>query len=81
MVTPPLGVVPPKTSGPHTANTPNKTGVDAGRLPEEVYANTLPWWRAELRRKCIEVVERESEVIATWQVLLSSRGQMRGKSS
>ena len=42
--------------------------VAAGRLPEEVYANTLPWWRAALRRKCVAVVEWESEVIGEWQV-------------
>jgi hypothetical protein len=41
--------------------------VAAGRLPEEVYANTLPWWRAALRRKCVVVVEWESEVIGKWQ--------------
>lgn len=42
--------------------------IDSGRLPEEVYANTLPRWRAALRRKCVAEVEWESEVIATWQV-------------
>ena len=42
--------------------------VGAGRLPEEVYANTLPWWRAALRRKCVAVVEWETEVIGEWQV-------------
>jgi len=40
----------------------------AGRLPEEVYVNMLPWWRAALRRKCVAVVEWESKVIGEWQV-------------
>jgi hypothetical protein len=40
----------------------------AGRLPEEVYANMLPGWRAALRRRCVDVVEWESEVIGKWQV-------------
>jgi hypothetical protein len=40
----------------------------AGRLPEEVYANMLPGWRAALRRRCVAVVEWESEVIGKWQV-------------
>ena len=77
----PLCVVPEKTSDSHSVNTPSETCIDAGRLPEEVYTNTLPGWRAELRRKCVEVVEWESEIIATCQVLLSSRGQVRRKSS
>jgi len=38
--------------------------VAAGRLPEDVYTNTLPSWRAALRRKCVAVVERESKVIS-----------------
>jgi hypothetical protein len=42
--------------------------VAAGRLPEEIYTNTLPRWRATLRRKCVSVVELESEVIGKWQV-------------
>ena len=42
--------------------------VGAGRLPEEVYTNMLPWWRAALRRKFVAVVECESEVIGKWQV-------------
>jgi hypothetical protein len=50
------------TSEEHT------TSVAAGRLPEEVYVNMLPWWRAALRRKCVEVVEWESKVIGEWQV-------------
>jgi hypothetical protein len=46
--------------------------VAAGRLPEEVYTNTLPRWRATLRRKCVSVVEWESEAIGKWQVRSSS---------
>jgi len=42
--------------------------IAAGRLPEDVYTNTLPGWRAALRRKCLAVVERESKVIGEWQV-------------
>ena len=43
-------------------------GVSAARLPEEVYTNTLPWWQAALRKKCVAVVGWESEVIGEWQV-------------
>jgi hypothetical protein len=42
--------------------------VAAGRLPEEVYENMLPWWRLALRRKCVAMVEWESQVIGEWQV-------------
>ena len=42
--------------------------VAAGRLPEDVYTNTLPGWRAALRRKCLALVERESKVIGEGQV-------------
>jgi len=42
--------------------------VAAGRLPEDVYTNTLPSWRVALRREFVAVVERESKVIAEWQV-------------
>ena len=63
----------PKRSEPHTNDSPGgEHGVAAGRLPEEVYANTLPGWRAALRRKCVAMVEWESEVIAEWQVGPSS---------
>lgn len=59
-------------------NNQQNTTVAAGRLPEEVYASTLPRWRAALRRQCLMVVEWESEVIAQWQVrspfLLSNLG-------
>ena len=41
----------PGPSGEHTM------GVATGRLPEYVYTNTLPWWRAALRKKCVAVVE------------------------
>jgi hypothetical protein len=44
------------------------TNVAAGRLPEEVYAGTLPSWRAALRRQCVARVVWESEVIAELQV-------------
>ena len=52
----------PGPSGKHTVN------VAAGRLPEDLYTNALPWWRAALRKKFVAVVERESKVIAEWQV-------------
>jgi hypothetical protein len=70
----PIDVAPPLKTEPHTDDFPGEehtTGFAAGRLPEDVYTNTLPWWRAALRRKCVAVVERESEVIAKWQVRLS----------
>ncbi|KAI0062728.1 hypothetical protein BV25DRAFT_1803341 [Artomyces pyxidatus] len=43
-------------------------GVAAGRLPEEYYTNTLPWWRAATRRKFVGIVEWESAILARWQV-------------
>jgi hypothetical protein len=49
-------------------NSQQNTNVAAGRLPEEVYAGTLPSWRAALRRQCVARVEWESEVIAGLQV-------------
>src|SRR5579863_7669038 len=68
-------------SGPSLAPARKKSGLSpgygeehttsnaaAGRLPEEVYANMLPSWRVALRRKCLSVVEWESEVIGEWQV-------------
>ena len=64
--TPPMDIAPPKSSEPYIDDSPSEE--HAGRLPEEVYANTFPWWRAALRRKCVAVVEWESEVIAKWQV-------------
>jgi hypothetical protein len=73
LATPPMDVSPPKRSEPHTDNFPGEehtAGVAAGRLPEDVYTYYLSWWRAALRRKCVAVVERESEVIAKWQVRL-----------
>jgi len=62
---PPLKVYSPGPSEEHTMS------VAAGLLPllpEDVYTNTLPSWRAALRRKCVAVVERESKVISEWQV-------------
>ena len=44
------------------------TNVAAGRLPEDVYAGTLPSWRAALRCQCVARVVWESEVIAELQV-------------
>ena len=49
-------------------NHQQNTTAAAGRLPEEIYASTLPSWRAALRRQCLAVVEWETEVIARWQV-------------
>lgn len=76
---PPMDVAPPLKSETHTDDFRGEehTAGVAGRLPEDVYTNYLSWWRAALRRKCVAVVERESEVIAKWQVRLfpsSSRG-------
>ncbi|KAH9005584.1 hypothetical protein EDB86DRAFT_3098618 [Lactarius hatsudake] len=48
-------------------NRQQNTSVAAGRLPEEIYTSTLPSWRAAVRRQCLAVVERESEIIAHWQ--------------
>jgi hypothetical protein len=67
---PPLA--PSKTGSPPDYYAPKvvskNTTVAAGRLPEDIYASTLPSWRAALRRQCLVVVECESEVIAQWQV-------------
>jgi len=56
----------PGSSGEHTIN------VAAGRLPEDVYTNTLPSWRVAIRRKFVAVVEKESKVIAEWQARVRS---------
>ncbi|KAH9162887.1 hypothetical protein EDB89DRAFT_2234509 [Lactarius sanguifluus] len=48
-------------------NRQQNTSVADGRLPEEIYANTLPSWRAAVRRQCLAVVEWESDIIAQWQ--------------
>lgn len=71
-VTPPMDIAAPQKREPHRDDLGEEhtAGVAAGRLPEDVYANTLPWWRAALRRKSVAVVEWESEVIAKWQVRL-----------
>ncbi|KAH9055416.1 hypothetical protein EDB87DRAFT_1688279 [Lactarius vividus] len=45
-------------------NRQKNTSVAARRSPEEVYASTLPSWRAALWRQCFAVVEQESEIIA-----------------
>lgn len=76
-----IGGVPLKKSEADSPGDDHTTGVAAGRLPEEVYANTLSWRRAALRRRCVAVVEWETEVIAKWQVLLSSQieGRWKGK--
>jgi hypothetical protein len=77
---PPMDVAPPLKSETHMDDfrgEKHTAVVASGRLPEDVYNNYLTWWRAALRRKCVAVVERESEVIAKWQVRLSpssSRG-------
>ncbi|KAH9025948.1 hypothetical protein EDB85DRAFT_2149400 [Lactarius pseudohatsudake] len=60
---------PPDYYPPNVAfkNRQQNTSVAAGRLPEEIYTSTLPSWRAAVRRQCLAVVERESEIIAQWQ--------------
>ncbi|KAH9983798.1 hypothetical protein BJV74DRAFT_980251 [Russula compacta] len=72
--TPPRGVAPSpeKSYTEYSPNEEHTASVAAGRLPEEVYANTLPRWRAALRRKCVAVVEWESEVIGEWQTRVRS---------
>jgi hypothetical protein len=68
-----MDVAPPKRSESHSDDFPSEehtASVAAGRLPEDVYTNTLPSWRAALRRKCVAVVEWESEVIVKLQVCL-----------
>ena len=69
---------PPDYYAPSTVAKDNQqsTTIAAGRLPEEIYTNTLPSWRLALRQRCLVVVERESEIIARWQVrpLLLSAG-------
>lgn len=42
--------------------------IDAGRLDEHFYDNTLSWWRASIRRMVMNQVERESDIIAAMQV-------------
>jgi hypothetical protein len=46
--------------------------VDAGRLDEHFYDNTLSWWRLAIRRVLVDQVEKESDVIAAMQVCMSS---------
>jgi len=75
--TPPSGVAQAsKKNGSHSSYSPSEehttTTVAAGRLSEEVYTNILPWWRAELRRKTVSIVEWESQVIAQWQTRIRS---------
>ncbi|TFY75702.1 hypothetical protein EWM64_g8311 [Hericium alpestre] len=41
--------------------------ISAGTMPEEVYTNTLPWWRAAARRKLVGFVQWETVVIAQTQ--------------
>jgi hypothetical protein len=70
----PMDVAHPQKSKHHRDDFPSEEhtpSIAAGRLPEDVYTYTLPWWRAALRRKCVAVVEYESEVIGKWQVRLS----------
>jgi hypothetical protein len=42
--------------------------VDAGRLDERLYDDTLQWWRADIRRFLVNCVENESDIIAAMQV-------------
>jgi hypothetical protein len=48
-----------------------------GYLPANIYDATLPWWRAAIRRKLVQNVERESPVIARMQVCPLSCGSLR----
>lgn len=43
----------------------------AGRRDPEVYERTLGSWRAAIRRPIVRMVEKESHIIATMQVLRS----------
>ncbi|KAH9041470.1 hypothetical protein EDB83DRAFT_2507597 [Lactarius deliciosus] len=45
-------------------NRQQNTSVATWRYPEEIYASTLPSWRAAFRRQSVAVVERECETIA-----------------
>ncbi|KAH9059485.1 hypothetical protein EDB87DRAFT_1577527 [Lactarius vividus] len=45
-------------------NRQQNTSVAAGRFLEEIYASTLPSWRAGVWRQCLAVVERGSEIVA-----------------
>ncbi|KAG5637587.1 hypothetical protein H0H81_004038 [Sphagnurus paluster] len=44
--------------------------VTPGRLPMDLYEATLPWWRAAIRRRLVETVKWESEVIARLQNII-----------
>jgi hypothetical protein len=39
-----------------------------GYLPDDVYEQTMGWWRASIRRGIVKTVEWESNVIASMQV-------------
>jgi hypothetical protein len=39
---------------------------------KDIYDATLPWWRAAIRRRLIQLVERETRLIARMQVRVSS---------
>ncbi|KAI0317450.1 hypothetical protein OF83DRAFT_1058645 [Amylostereum chailletii] len=54
-------------AGIHVGPDGEQVGVAAGRLPEEVYANTMSGWRNALRKKLVRCVEWESVVLAGWQ--------------
>lgn len=41
---------------------------DIGRQPLDAYDTILPGWRAAIRRKIVESVHEESEIIARMQV-------------
>ncbi|KAF8268554.1 hypothetical protein EI94DRAFT_1778532 [Lactarius quietus] len=62
----------PQRPPPQKSDRQQNTDVAAGRLPEDIYASTLPTWRLAVRRKCLAVVEWESEVIARLQAKVRS---------
>ncbi|KAL0061390.1 Long-chain base-1-phosphate phosphatase [Marasmius tenuissimus] len=45
-------------------------GIDfsPGKQPSDIYEQTLPWWRAAIRRQIVKRVEVESKTVARLQV-------------
>ncbi|EIN09036.1 hypothetical protein PUNSTDRAFT_87143 [Punctularia strigosozonata HHB-11173 SS5] len=44
-----------------------------GYLPDDVYEQTMGWWRAAIRRRLVRSVEWESKVIASMQAKIRTR--------